>query len=40
LNEIKDKFGGEILKVFDSIDTDRNGTINYTGNLTIRKWVV
>jgi len=32
LHEIKDKFGGEILKIFDSIDTDRNGTINYTGN--------
>jgi len=30
LHEIKDKFGGEILKIFDSIDTDRNGTINYT----------
>jgi len=30
LHEIKDKFGGELYKVFESIDTDKNGTINYT----------
>lgn len=30
LHEIGDKFQGELGQIFESIDTDKNGTINYT----------
>lgn len=33
LSEMSDKAAKEIQAVIDSIDTDKSGTINYTGNI-------
>lgn len=38
LHEIGDKFQGELGQIFESIDTDKNGTINYTGMFIAPKW--